>query len=125
MTFEEKLALSLAIMEKKKMWRSHYAPPLYRLLWKCGVHIPPPPFAPFWLNVTFFGVTFGLTWTLIMTLTVWRASPIIMPVLLSHALFAGLIFGLSMALFHSWRRAANRLPAWNKLTTRQGRGEGA
>lgn len=46
MTFDEKKERALALMAEKKMWRSNYAPPISHLLWKCGVQIPPPPFAP-------------------------------------------------------------------------------
>jgi len=31
------------------------------------------------------------------------------------ALFAGLLFGLFMALIHSWRKRANKLPDWKSL----------
>ena len=54
MAFEQKKKKALALMEEKKMWRSNYAPPLLRLFWKVGGKMPPPPFAPFWLNTLFF-----------------------------------------------------------------------
>lgn len=40
MSFEEKKERAIAIMESKKMWRSNYAPPLLRILWKTGVRVP-------------------------------------------------------------------------------------
>ncbi|WP_249508025.1 DUF6404 family protein, partial [Escherichia coli] len=30
------------------MWRSNYAPPLLRILWRLGIRLPPLPFMPFW-----------------------------------------------------------------------------
>lgn len=36
MTFEQKKARAIALMDSKKMWRSNYAPPLLRILWRLG-----------------------------------------------------------------------------------------
>lgn len=33
---------------QQKMWRSNYAPPLLRILWRLGIRLPPLPFMPFW-----------------------------------------------------------------------------
>lgn len=48
MTFEQKKARAIALMDSKKMWRSNYAPPLLRILWRLGIRLPPLPFMPFW-----------------------------------------------------------------------------
>jgi len=48
-TFEQKKARAIALMDSKKMWRSNYAPPLLRILWRLGIRLPPLPFMPFWL----------------------------------------------------------------------------
>lgn len=37
MTFEQKKARAIALMDSKKMWRSNYAPPLLRILWRLGI----------------------------------------------------------------------------------------
>ncbi|MHC8763776.1 DUF6404 family protein (plasmid) [Escherichia coli] len=47
MTFEQKKARAIALMDSKKMWRSNYAPPLLRILWRLGIRLPPLPFMPF------------------------------------------------------------------------------
>nr|WP_259726229.1 DUF6404 family protein [Escherichia coli] len=44
MTFEQKKARAIALMDSKKMWRSNYAPPLLRILWRLGIRLPPLPF---------------------------------------------------------------------------------
>lgn len=46
MTFEQKKARAIALMDSKKMWRSNYAPPLLRILWRLGIRLPPLPFMP-------------------------------------------------------------------------------
>ena len=40
--------MPIALMDSKKMWRSNYAPPLLRILWRLGIRLPPLPFMPFW-----------------------------------------------------------------------------
>ncbi|EED3899748.1 hypothetical protein GL65_24960 [Salmonella enterica subsp. enterica serovar Typhimurium] len=47
MPFEQKKARAIALMDSKKMWRSNYAPPLLRILWRLGIRLPPLPFMPF------------------------------------------------------------------------------
>ncbi|CAI2539772.1 Uncharacterised protein [Serratia liquefaciens] len=57
MTFEERKAIAMKLMDNKKMWRSNYAPPLLRGLWRMGFEIPPLPFISFWklfLSCSFF-----------------------------------------------------------------------
>ena len=115
MTFEEKKQRALALMAEKKMWRSNYAPPLLRLLWKFGIQIPPPPFMPFWQNVLCFGGFFGTFWGLFMWLTIWGNVEGGVIITLQRSLFAGVFFGFFMALYHYWRKRVNKLPDWNSL----------
>ncbi|CAI1706738.1 Uncharacterised protein [Serratia fonticola] len=115
MTFDEKKERALALMAEKKMWRSNYAPPLLRLLWKFGVQIPPPPFMSFWLNVLCFGVFFGSVWGLFMWFTIWNSEGYSAIMALQTSLFAGGLFGLMMALYHYWRKRVNKLPNWDSL----------
>lgn len=72
MAFEDKKKKAIALMEDKKMWRSNYAPPILRLFWKMGGKMPPPPFAPFWLNTLFFAVWFGPLWGIVMWFSSWK-----------------------------------------------------
>ncbi|MBL0854129.1 hypothetical protein IB694_04772 [Escherichia coli] len=55
MTFEQKKARAIALMDSKKMWRSNYAPPLLRILWRLGIRLPPLPFMPFWQVTVLMG----------------------------------------------------------------------
>lgn len=52
MDFEARKQKALAIMASRKMWKSNYAPPLIRLMWRLGINIPPLPFAPFCLKLS-------------------------------------------------------------------------
>ena len=59
MTFEQKKARAIALMDSKKMWRSNYAPPLLRILWRLGIRLPPLPFMPFWQVTVLTGGVMG------------------------------------------------------------------
>ncbi len=61
MTFEQKKARAIALMDSKKMWRSNYAPPLLRILWRLGIRLPPLPFMPFWQVTVLTGGLWGIS----------------------------------------------------------------
>lgn len=115
MSFERKKERAIAIMESKKMWRSNYAPPLLRVLWKIGVTIPPLPFASFWQIAFLMGLFFGLSWGLIMWFCLWNDMGMPVTVAVGFSVLAGVLFGLPMAGYHWWRKKANKLPDWNSL----------
>ncbi|MXP48975.1 hypothetical protein FD733_04710 [Pantoea sp. Eser] len=112
--FERKRARALALMAEKKIWGSHAAPPLHRLLWKMKINLPPPAFSAFWLNVVVFGAMYTLTLPLLLLFpspTVARFG--VTPVIIN--LIAGLFFGLAMARFNYRRKKVHRLPDWDQL----------
>ncbi|EPH2693875.1 DUF6404 family protein [Klebsiella aerogenes] len=115
MCFERKKERALAIMESKKMWRSNYAPPLLRGLWRLGLRIPPLPFASFWQITFIMGFGFGLVWGLIMWLFTWKDMGVQPSWAILRSLSGGILFGVMMAAFHSWRKKANNLPDWKNL----------
>lgn len=115
MTFDEKKKRALALMEEKKMWRSNYAPPFLRLFWKCGLQIPPPTFAPLWMNTLVFGVWFALIWGIFMWFSHWKDQGYAVSAVLLVSFSAGLFFGFFMALYHYWTKRVNKLPDWDSL----------
>lgn len=115
MSFERKKARALAIMESKNMWRSNYAPPALRGLWKLGLKIPPLPFASFRQIALTMGAGFGLIWGLIMWFSTWQYTDIQLYEAIFRSLVSGMLFGLAMAAFHRWRKKANDLPEWEDL----------
>ncbi|OVF85786.1 hypothetical protein B5L83_07825 [Klebsiella pneumoniae] len=88
---------------------------MIRLLWRLGINIPPLPFAPFWQVFGVMAGSFSVGYGLWMYWMVWRAQG--MPPLFACkiSLIAGVLFGLTMALFHLWRRKVNKLPDWKDL----------
>lgn len=74
MTFEQKKARAIALMDSKKMWRSNYAPPLLRILWRLGIRLPPLPFMPFWQVAVLTGGLWGTSWGCAMWFIYWGPS---------------------------------------------------
>ncbi|MGK6868579.1 DUF6404 family protein [Klebsiella pneumoniae] len=114
MDFEARKQKALAIMASCKMWKSNYAPLLIRLLWRLGINIPPAVcsvLAGFWRDGRLF-------LRRIRTVDVLDgvAGPGMPPLFACKiSLIAGVLFGLTMALFHLWRRKVNKLPDWKDL----------
>ncbi|WP_426577686.1 DUF6404 family protein [Xenorhabdus stockiae] len=115
MTFEQRKARAIAIMESKKMWRSNYAPPLLRILWKMGFKIPPFPFASFWQIAIPSGIWFGPAWGLLMWFIVWRHEDMPPVLAIISGISAGILFGVLMAACHRWIKKRNNLPDWDSL----------
>lgn len=92
-------------LEAKGLDRYSAAPLLFRFLWTLGVEIPPPLFLGFVPLILIFGVSFA-TGLLIL---LWLMFQV---VLLLPSAFGGVLFGLSMAAYFSWRAKTLRLTAW-------------
>lgn len=115
MTFEQKKERAIAIMVNKKMWRSNYAPPLLRGLWRLGLKIPPFPFASFWLITGIMGCWFGPVWGLWMWFSTWKNTGMSPAVAAFMSILSGFMFGMLLGVFHMWRKKVNRLPDWKDL----------
>ena len=110
MRFEQKLSAALALLASTGIWSANYAPPLYRLFWKLGARVPPPHFLSFAANFVLAGVWFGVFWGLAMWIT--GSSHHGLSRLAAVALFAGLLFGLSMAAYYCYGARKHNIPLW-------------
>lgn len=115
MTFEQKKARAIALMDSKKMWRSNYAPPLLRILWRLGILLPPLPFMPFWQVTVLTGGLWGISWGCAMWFIYWGPSGMVAGEAIIISITGGFLFGLLMASFHWWRRKVNLLPSWDDV----------
>ncbi|EJU6734266.1 hypothetical protein N4Z18_003969 [Salmonella enterica] len=115
MTFEQKKARAIALMDSKKMWRSNYAPPLLRILWRLGIRLPPLPFMPFWQVTVLTGGLWGIYWGCAMWFIYWGPSGMVAGEAIIISITGGFLFGLLMASFHWWRRKVNQLPSWDDV----------
>ena len=115
MTFQAKLDIALEMLAATGMRRSNYAPPIYRLLWRSGVPIPPPPFAGFTVNFLFQGIWFGLLWGALMWFLFWRHQSMSVTGAILAAGFGGALFGADMAGYWIYKARKLKLPAWSDL----------
>lgn len=114
--FNQKLTAALDLLSTTGMWRSNYAPPLFRLLWRCHVRVAPPHFRSMRANVVTAGAFVGVAWTTAMWWTVWRGA-IPVGVALGSGALAGLLFGLSMGAYYRRGRLKHNLPDWESLVS--------
>jgi Family of unknown function (DUF6404) len=96
------------------IWRSNYAPPVYRLLWRAGVKVPPPHFAGFARNFLLNGVWFCVAWGLIMWFSTWSRSGVSGLHALVSSVIAGAVFGLAMAFYYRHGARKYQLLQWPK-----------
>ena len=115
MTFEHKKARAIALMDSKKMWRSNYAPPLLRILWRLGIRLPPLPFMPFWQVTVLTGGLWGISWGCAMWFIYWGPSGMVAGEAIIISITGSFLFGLLMASFHWWRRKVYLLPSWDDV----------
>ena len=88
------------------------APPLWRLLWRLGIQIPPPLFTRFLPLALFMGILFGAFWGLFMWLFLWSRQSIAIGIILGASAVAGLLFGLCMADYFRHLARKHHLPLW-------------
>ncbi len=115
MTFQAKLDAALQVLAGTGMWRSNYAPPVYRLLWRAGVPIPPPPFAGFAVNFLFQGAWFGVLWGASMWFISWRHQSMSVTGAILAAGLSGALFGATMAAYWVYKARKLKLPSWANL----------
>lgn len=113
--FERKKERAFEIIKQKKMWKSNYAPPLLRILWRCGINMPLFPFAPFWLNMTIMSVWFGVPVTLVSCILSLNEGNACANHIIAQGVISTLFYGFFMAAFHAWARYFYRLPTWAQL----------
>ena len=114
--FESKKAEALRLLQATGLHVSSYEPMAVRLLWRLGVHAPPPHFLGFGTLALTAGCYLALTLGVLM----WCAA-FAWPLMLGGssislgAVVAGLLFGLSTASYYTYGRRKYRLPAWKSL----------
>ncbi|RYG14824.1 MAG: hypothetical protein EON92_00520 [Burkholderiales bacterium] len=113
--FDARLERAFTMLQAAGLTRNHYAPPMYRLFWKCGLRVPPPQLAGFALNIVLMGSFFGVTWGLAMWLLLWWRQGMSMQIMLSTSAGAGFLFCLLMATYTAFVVRKLRLPRWSVI----------
>ena len=110
--FATRLEAALRVLQQAGIWRLNFAPPIYLILWKLGVQVPPPHFRSFGWNFMLNGAYFGLVWGgLVMWIGEWSMHQAI-----PMAGIAGALFGLGMASYYRHGQIKHRLPQWDSLS---------
>ncbi|WP_425477035.1 DUF6404 family protein [Cognatiluteimonas weifangensis] len=116
MTHTDKLERMQKHMAELGVSPSTAAPPIWKLLWRLGIDLPPPLFMGF-LSATFFtGSLFGILWGLFMWLLMWSRQGVPTWLVLSAAASAGVLFGLCMATYFRYLARKHNLPSWATYT---------
>ena len=115
MQFNERLQQAFVLLESKGIGKSTYSPPLFRLLWKLGIKVPPPHMAGFGFNALVMGSFFGLFWGLFMWLLLWGRQGMPIWIGATAALMAGVLFGLTMAWYLRWSAKKRGIPTWQEF----------
>jgi len=112
---KSKRSAALELLKARGVPASEAAPLLHRLLWRCGIDVPPPHFSSFWFNAALTGGFCGLGWGLIMWLFFWsRQSMPVLLALLITVLF-GFFMGLMMASICRHTARAAQVPSWREF----------
>ena len=97
MNFEEKIAVFENEVRRRGYEVSKHLPPLYKILWGCGIQTPPPVFCSFGMNLLIHGFATGLLWGVGMWIIrggghfVWHSA--------ISSLF-GLLMGIAFAVWY-------------------------
>lgn len=118
MQFNEKQAAALRFLESKGISRTHYAPVVYRWLWRVGVQVPPPHFAGFFFNWAVLGSVFFLACYATSFVGMWLTGVSEESSVLAHLPYLtayGLLFGLVMSLTYRIGAWKHTIPSWKEF----------
>jgi hypothetical protein len=111
-THAEKLERMYRHTDALGISRATVAPPAWHLLWKLGLEVPPPLFAPFLPMALAMGAFFTVGWGLLMWLFFWWRQDMTLAAMLLPAILAGVLFGLIMAGIYRHLARRHGLPSW-------------
>ncbi|MFN8389912.1 MAG: DUF6404 family protein [Bdellovibrionota bacterium] len=108
---------AVRLLVEKGVWRSNYAPPALKALWKAGYDVPPPHFAPFWAVALVAGTGFALLWGAFMWLLIWSPQGLPEAIALVASCAAGALFGITMGGYFAYTRRKHNLPRWRDIAS--------
>lgn len=90
-------------------------PPYVHLLRWLDLEIRPPHYDTFRHNLQVSGTIFGVIWSLLMYLFIWRGQDMPLPVIIGLTGLAILFFGTLMAGYYTWQKRRFGLSEWERL----------
>jgi hypothetical protein len=115
MDFHSRRDQALQLLAEADVSPGTYAPPLLKLLWRCGLKVRPPHFMGFAAAALLWGAWFSVPWGAFMWMMVWSRQHTDVRLALAAAGGAGLFFGLSLAGYYARQRRKLGLPRWESL----------
>ena len=115
MAFPHRRDAALRLMDAAGVPSGLSQPPLWRLLWRLGVKIPPPLFMRAWGRALLSGLSFAIFWGAAMWLLIWRAQAYSPLMAIGSALFAGLLVGAMTTVISLHKRRKLGRPPWDQL----------
>ena len=115
MSFQDKLKNAHTEMDRAGIKNSNYNSPILVLLRKSGLNIKPFQYYSFLQSFLITSAWFGSVWGLLMWFTTWQSSSTSGLFALATSVFAGLLFGLIMALYFKRSAKKNNLSTWEQL----------
>jgi hypothetical protein len=118
MNDDAKRTEALRLLAATDIWSLNYEPPIVRLLWALGIHVPLPHFASFRYNAVFFALTITVGFSLASRLIAGSFLRRPLPLgLLEIAVISALV-GLWTARYYADGRRRFGLPMWQELQAR-------
>ncbi len=116
MTFDDHYKLAMTELEASQILPGNYAPPLHKLLRRLGMRLRPPHYASMPINMLTTGIPFGMLWAGLMWLFVWEDQVgMTVSIALWAGFFAGLLFGVGMAIYYRAAARKHELSSWTAL----------
>ncbi|WP_133502010.1 DUF6404 family protein [Marinomonas balearica] len=110
-SFEVRLQMAHDELEKRGVWRSNYNPPIYSLLRRLGIKLPPPYFLSFHANVIVNFVYMLALASIIFAFTQGGFDASVF----DKTLLWSIAYSIFMAVFYLWRRTQLKLGAWKNI----------
>lgn len=118
MTFDEHYEIALQELAGSDILKGNYVPPLHKLLRRMGLKVKPPHYASMPANMLTTGIPFGILWAGLMWLFVWEDQVgMSLSIALWAGFFAGMLFGVAMAIYYRASARKHNLSSWVQLAT--------
>lgn len=105
---------ALEILQRSGISRRNYLPPLYPLLWRMGVRLPPPHFARFHTNLLMAGSPLGIV-GIGFYMMLHDQESASCAAMAAVGVVTAALWGGAIATYYAISKRAHRIPSWNSL----------
>jgi hypothetical protein len=109
----EKIAAAVEYLKARGVKRPD--PPLFKLFWRAGIHVPPPHFLGFFPLALLFGLPFAVLLTVALGTVGSVMGWLLVPRQLALAIPAGVAYGVAMAAVQKLAQREVEVPLWSEF----------